>query len=197
MRVIRLIARGYLFIQKAFRRLKMLLLRYAFEAHGRHFIFDPDGLFSFENIRVGDDCTIGFGSILLASESRIIFGDKVMLGPSVVIIGGNHNTTVVGKYMYDVKEKRPQDDEDVILEDDVWIGSRATILKGVRIGRGAIVAAGAVVIKNVMPYSIVGGCPAKQISTRFSSLDLLLDHERALYPPDQRLDETLLQKIYE
>jgi acetyltransferase-like isoleucine patch superfamily enzyme len=197
MQLIRLIARGYLLVQKIFRRLKMLLLRNAFYAHGQNFIFDPDGLYSYENIQVGDHCTIGFGSILLASESRIIFGDKVMLGPSVVIIGGNHNTAVVGEYMYDVKEKRPQDDEDVILEDDVWVGSRATILKGVRIGRGAIVAAGALVTKDVLPYSIVGGCPAKQISTRFSSLDILVKHEKALYPPSQQLSQTLLQRIYE
>lgn len=54
----------------------------------------------------------------------------------------------------------------VIIEDDVWIGHGATILKGVRIGKGAIVAAGAVVTRDVAPYSIVGGVPAKLIRAR-------------------------------
>lgn len=54
----------------------------------------------------------------------------------------------------------------VVIEDDVWIGHGASILKGVRVGRGSIVAAGAVVIKDVPPYSIVGGVPAKVIGSR-------------------------------
>ena len=56
--------------------------------------------------------------------------------------------------------------EDVIIGSDVWIGSNAVILKGIKIGDGAIVAAGAVVTKDVAPYTIVGGCPAKYIKTR-------------------------------
>ena len=57
---------------------------------------------------------------------------------------------------------------DIIVDDDVWIGYRATILSGVRIGQGAVVAAGAVVTKDVPPYAIVGGVPAKVLSYRFS-----------------------------
>ncbi len=53
-----------------------------------------------------------------------------------------------------------------IIEDDVWIGRNAIIMPGVRIGKGSIVGAGAVVTKNVEPYSIVGGVPAKLIRKR-------------------------------
>jgi maltose O-acetyltransferase len=53
----------------------------------------------------------------------------------------------------------------IIIEDDVWIATRATILKGVHIGKGAVVAAGAVVTRNVPAYSIVGGVPARVIKT--------------------------------
>ena len=55
----------------------------------------------------------------------------------------------------------------IVIEDDVWIGARVTVLGGVTIGRGAIVAAGAVVTKNVAPYSIVAGVPAKPLKMRF------------------------------
>ena len=53
-----------------------------------------------------------------------------------------------------------------LIEDFVWIGSRSIILPGVKIGEGAIVAAGAVVTKDVLPYTVVGGIPAKQIAIR-------------------------------
>lgn len=56
---------------------------------------------------------------------------------------------------------------DIIVEDDVWIGNNVLIMSGVKIGQGSIVAAGSVVTKDVAPYSIVGGCPAKQIKKRF------------------------------
>ncbi len=57
---------------------------------------------------------------------------------------------------------------DIIVDDDVWIGYGATILSGVHIGQGAVVAAGAVVSKDVPPYAIVGGVPAKVIKYRFN-----------------------------
>lgn len=197
MSITRMVANLYLLWRKVLRRLKMIILRGAFHSHGKHFIFDPDAYYSYANIQVGDDCTVGFGSVLLASESRIIFGNKVMLGPCVTIVGGNHNTAEVGKFMYDVREKRPGDDEDVIVEDDVWIGTGAIILKGVRIGRGAIVAAGAVVISDVHPYTVVGGCPARKISTRFADLHVLSAHEEALYPVEKRLTTKQLEEVYQ
>ena len=56
---------------------------------------------------------------------------------------------------------------DIIIGNDVWIGAKSTIMSGVKIGHGAIVAAGAVVTKDVQPYSVVGGNPAKHIKFRF------------------------------
>lgn len=183
----KVLALGLVKARSAWRRFLMLLLRSAFRGHGRRLIFNPNDHFTFENIEVGDDVSIGSGAMLLATESKIIFGNKVMLGPNVTIVGGNHNTSVVGKFMYDVQDKRPEDDQDVILEDDVWIGSGAIILKGVRIGRGAIVAAGALVNRDVPPYAVVGGVPARVLGLRFDDLDTILEHEKNLYPPAGRL----------
>ena len=69
--------------------------------------------------------------------------------------------------MYDVKTKRPQDDQDVTIEDDVWIGVGSIILRGVTVHRGAVVAAGAVVTEDVPPYAVVGGVPARIIFSSF------------------------------
>ena len=175
----------------------MLLLRPAFHGYGKNFLFDPYGYYTFNNIEVGDDVSIGDGAMLMATESKIIIGNKVMFGPNVTVIGGNHNTSILGRFMYDDREKRPEDDQDVIIEDDVWIGSGATILKGVKVGRGSIVAAGAVVNREVFPYTIVGGVPAKKISIRFNSLESILKHETALYPSEKRFSMESLRNSFE
>jgi acetyltransferase-like isoleucine patch superfamily enzyme len=189
------LARLILLWIKVVERGKMVLLRAAFRRHGRNLLFDPNGLHSYANIEVGDDVSLGTGAVLLASDSRIIIGNKVMLAPHVTIIGGNHNTSVVGSFMYDVHAKRPEDDQDVVIEDDVWIGSNATILKGVRVGRGSIVAAGAVVLKNVPPYCIVAGVPARVVRLRFD-IETIVAHDSRLYPPDRRIPpETLRAEL--
>ena len=157
----------------------MLLLRPLFKAYGKEFVFDPDGVYTFETISVGDYVYIGPGAKLCASESSITFGNKIMLGPNVTMMGGDHNSSQIGQYMYDVKEKLSENDLPIIIEDDVWIGTNATILKGVTIGEGSIIAAGSLVLKNVPPYTIVGGVPAKGLKTRFTS-DELEEHRRLI-----------------
>ena len=193
MDIFRWIAQGLIFGHHLWRRLKMILLRPAFGKHGHHFIFDPNSYFTYRNIEVGDYVSIGAGAVFLASESKIIIGNKVMFGPNVTVVGGNHNTSVIGKLMYDIHEKRPEDDQDVTIENDVWVGSGAIILKGVRVGRGSIIAAGAVVVKDVLPYTIVGGTPAKIISLRFKDIETIISHETLLYPVEMRLSITTLE----
>ena len=120
-----------------------------------------------------------------------------MFGPNVTVVGGNHNTSEAGRFMYDITQKRPEDDQDVVVEDDVWVGCGAIILKGVRIGRGSVVAAGALVNRDVLPYNIVGGVPAKVIGVRFRDLETLHRHDSALYPPEKRLGDDALRKTFE
>lgn len=106
----------------------------------------------------------------------------MVFGPHVSIRGGDHRTDVVGKFVDQVGDamKLPENDKDVIFEGDNWIGMNSTILKGVTIGRGCIVAAGAVVNKSTPPYSIVGGVPAKVLKMRFTEEEII-EHERILY----------------
>ena len=157
----------------------------AFGSGGKEFRFDPDGMYSFSNIFVGDSSNLGFRPIIMAGLSRVIIGNHVMFGPEVMIVGGGHNIGVMGKCMADVHEKSGNEDLGVVIGDDVWVGGRAIILRGVEVGRGAVIAAGAVVTKSVPPYSIVGGNPAAVISFRFSVEDIL-KHEMHLYAESVR-----------
>jgi len=167
------------FFVKFFRRLLVFILRTKFAKCGKNVIFNPFSNFSFKNIYLGSHIYIGEGANFNASIAKIIIKDKVMFGPNVTIRGGNHNTSILGEFMIDVKEKRPEDDMDVIIEKDVWIGANATILKGVRVKKGCIIAAGSVVNKDTEEYSIYGGVPAKLIKKRFNESDLTI-HKKLL-----------------
>lgn len=123
-----------------------------------------------KNVSIGDNSSIGEFNYFNTLLANVIIKNNVITAPSVTFITGNHRYDCVDKCINEVTDadKRDTDDEDIRVEDDVWIGTGAIILKGVTIGRGAIVGAGSVVTKNVEPYSIVGGNPAKIIKYRFS-----------------------------
>ena len=193
---IRVFAQLFIFYRRVLKQIKMYLLRPAFGKYGKHFKPNPDNDYTYpRNIEVGDDVSLGGYSVYLCAKSKIIMGDKVMVGPGVFMIAGNHNTSPVGRFMVDVLDKRPEDDQDIVFEDDIWVGANVTVLKGVHVGRGSIIAAGALVNKDVPPYTIVGGLPAKVIGVRFQDLETLCRHDAALYPPEKRMSEAELQRI--
>lgn len=136
---------------------------------------------TWSNCSIGDDVYVGDNATFLCANAPLCIGDHVMFGPNSSIITGDHRIDIIGKYMskVTVAEKKPENDMPVIIEGDNWIGANAIILKGVTVGRGAVVAAGSVVIHDVPPYSIVGGVPAKVISERFSPSEIQ-QHEKIL-----------------
>lgn len=138
------------------------------------------------NLSIGDNTSIPKGSTFYCTEAELIIGCNVIFGPKPTIITGDHRTDVIGKFIIDSKEKLPENDKAVVIEDDVWAGANVTILKGVTIGRGSIIAAGAVVTKSCPPYSIIGGVPARVLKFRFS-IDQIIEHEKILYPTKMRL----------
>lgn len=158
------------------------IIRRAFEQCGKNVrIANGCRFYGVENISLGDNVSLGVDTLIMSTRAKVKLGDFIMFGPNVTIITGDHRTDILGKNMCQVtdSEKRPEDDRDVVIEGDVWIGANAIILKGVTIGRGSIVAAGALVTKDVEPYSIVGGVPAKCIKMRFTS-DEIEQHEKLL-----------------
>lgn len=185
-RALRFVGRMILLARGVRRRALRLALRSLFRSCGKRVSFDPDGVYSFRTISIGNDVYIGPGATFCSAETPITISDKVMFGPNVTIMGGDHNIGRVGEYMADVKKKEPGDDLPIVIESDVWVGAGATILKGVTIGRGAVVGAGALVIKDVPPYSIVVGVPARVCRTRWP-LETIVEHEQRLYGVAARL----------
>lgn len=167
------------FVLKIFRRICMVVVKSRLKKCGENVIIHPFDSFSYKTISIGDHVFIGKGAVLMASDSSISIGDKVMFGPNVTIMGGDHNASEIGQYMIDVKKKLPGDDLPVVIEDDVWIGTGAIILKGVTVGCGSIVAAGSVVNKSIPEFSIAAGVPARVVKNRFSA-EQLSEHKRIL-----------------
>ncbi len=96
------------------------------------------------------------------ARGGITIGTGVMIGPNAVIVSSDHDHLQTDRLIaFQDHVMAP-----VFIEDDVWIGANVVICGGVRIGRGAVVAAGAVVTKDVSPMVIVGGVPARAFSTR-------------------------------
>jgi acetyltransferase-like isoleucine patch superfamily enzyme len=139
--------------------------------------------YSFVNI----DCIVG---------PRVTLGRYAMLAPEVVIVGGDHRIDVAGTPI--LFSGRPALEKTVIGA-DVWVGFRAIVMAGVSIGRGAIVAAGAVVTKDVPPYEIHAGVPARKIGDRFASAAERTRHDAMLngdaisgaYPQPLELETSL------
>lgn len=153
-----------------------------FGSTGKDFHFENGVSGNLNFVYVGDDVSLGKNNLFMCcSKAPITIGDHVMFGPNVTMISGDHRIDIPGKYMSEIKgtDKLPENDLPIVIKGDNWIGANSTILKGVTIGVGAVIAAGAVVTKDVPPYTIVGGVPAKVISNRFTD-EQLKEHKQLI-----------------
>lgn len=134
---------------------------------------------------------VGFGG----SEENVTIGNYCSIAEGVYfLLGGehacNHISTFPFKNWYCDKSGESISKGEITVDDDVWIGWGATILSGVHIGQGAVVAAGAVVTTDVPPYAIVGGVPAKVIKYRFSD-EIIQELLKVDY---NKLDESMIRE---
>jgi virginiamycin A acetyltransferase len=134
-----------------------------------------DRLFPIEVVHVGKGSygTITIQSLYVTPNEKLSIGNYVSIAPDVTfLLGVNHQMSTATTFPFyskliqrssiDAISKGP-----VIIEDEVWIGTGSMIFSGISIGKGSIIAAGAIVTKDVPPYAIVGGNPAKLIRYRF------------------------------
>ena len=160
---------------------------------GERFISYPYSIVGVENIIMDSPVSIGENATIYTTRAKLIIKQHFVAGPGLTIITGDH-MSIPGQFLDEVtdadKDKydtKHECDQDVIIEEDVWCGANVTILKGVRIGRGSIIAAGSVVTRDIPPYTIAAGVPAKVIKQRMSEQEKL-NHESHLYPEHLRIN---------
>ena len=112
------------------------------------------------NIEIDDNSSIGVKCEVIGKAT---IGKNVMMGPEVILYAQNHNFKDRNK---NIMEQGYDIEKGVIIEDDVWIGRRVIILPGVKVSRGTVIGAGAIVTKTFPEYSVIAGNPAKVIGER-------------------------------
>lgn len=131
-------------------------------------VYDPTSEFQ-ERVYIGNAKKLEIGKACKINENVFIqaakIGDYVMIAPNVAILSKSHKYERIDIPML---LQGDTDDAIVTIENDVWIGRNAVIMPGIHIGQGAIIGAGSVVTKDVKPYCVVGGVPAKEIRCRFN-----------------------------
>ena len=143
-----------------------------------------------------DNTNIAANSYISSFNAKFIVKKNCALAEGLTVHTGNH-ARLLGMFVTDIKEdNKPKGyDKDVVINEDCWVGCNVTLLSGVTIGRGCTIAAGAVVNKDIPPYCIAGGVPAK-VTKRIWTIDKILQHEAALYPEEERYTRKQLEEIY-
>jgi acetyltransferase-like isoleucine patch superfamily enzyme len=117
------------------------------------------------NISLGNNVELNYGVWIAANKHKkgsIKIGDNVLIGPYTILHSGNH----IFKNPNISINKQGFEFDEIVIKDDVWIAARCTILSGVTIGEGSVIAAGSVITKDIPPFSVVAGVPGKIISKR-------------------------------
>lgn len=152
-----------------------------------------------DNLYMGENTNINRGAIIMNTKAKFVMKKYSGAAAGLLVSTGNH-ALIKGMWMKNVTEEMKVSlgetfNKDVIVEEDVWLASRVTLLYGVKVGRGAIVGSGSVVRTNIPPYAVVIGNPAKVIGFIFTPAEII-EHEKNLYPENERLPLDLLEKNY-
>lgn len=152
---------NHLPIRNLVRKMRSICAGVLFDYRGKNINVEKGADFGTgAGISIGNNSNLGINCKV---RGPLTIGEDVMMGPNVIIITSSHRHDDVNTHMIFQGNTPP---EPVIIEDDCWIGFNVIILPGVKIGKGSIVAAGAVVTKSFPPYSVIGGVPAKVIKSR-------------------------------
>jgi virginiamycin A acetyltransferase len=148
-----------------------------------------------ENVYLYDDASIYECCRILSNGGKFNMGKHSGAAQGLTVVTGNHKSEV-GSFIKDCMRNNFDEERDVIIDEDVWIGTNVTLLSGVHVGRGATIGAGSVCRKSIPPYSIVIGNPAKIVGFKFTP-EQIIEHEKKLYNESERLQLDKLERNYD
>ena len=152
--------------------IKLFLFKRKWRRLNKHNQTFPVDLFPLSVVEVGRYSYGGLKALSFGEGYKVKIGDFCSIGPNVLfVLKADHPVDYISTFPFKVKVMGESFEAtskgDIVIADDVWIGANVTILSGVHVGQGAVIAAGALINKDVPPYAIMGGVPAKVIKFRF------------------------------
>jgi acetyltransferase-like isoleucine patch superfamily enzyme len=137
--------------------------------------WDPlTSVIDYPRLAVGANVSISGNAFI---SGPVTLGHDVMIGPYCALSAGAHRFDIPGKT---IRDSGGTDGRGIVLEPDVWLGHGVTVLDGVRIGVGSVVAAGSLVTKSIPPYTLSAGAPCRPLRDRFTEDQLALHHQLLL-----------------
>ena len=176
-------------------KLTMYRYRKRWRQVNSHNATTPVGCYPMDKITIGRDTYGPIDALFSNHENRLVIGSYCSVAGGVkFLVSGDHALDRISTFPFQTRcltgEWEALSKGDIVIDDDVWIGYGTTILSGVHIGQGAVVAAGAVVSKDVPPYAVAAGVPAKVIKFRFAP-EIIEELMKIDY---SRLDETMIRE---
>lgn len=154
-------------------------------------IDSPSGVYLYENTKLRSNCTI-----INSPERKLIVKKYSAIASGCTFITNGHTSTVGIPHFLLGPSHINDKSGDIIIGEDVWMGANCTVMPGITIGRGAIIGTGSLVTKDVPPYALVVGSPAKVVGKKFE-LEDVIKHEKELYPENERMTYDELKSLFD
>lgn len=188
--------RGYKHMIKWFIKQASMINRFGYIASNAIYeepcnIDYPEGIYIYENARLRSHC-----SIFNAPGRKVIINKNSVIACGCTFITDGHRSTVgIPQFLLGTSHINDKSG-DIEIKEDVWIGANCTIMPGITIGRGAVIGACSLITKDVPPYTVMIGSPARIVAKKFE-LEDIIKHERILYSESDRMPLEKLKDIYQ
>lgn len=150
-----------------------------------------------ESVHMEENSLIRQGTrIIIAPTEHLYIKKYTVVGVNTTIVTNGHRSTVGIPHILLGASHINDKSSDIHIDEDVWIGVNVTILAGASLGRGCICGACSTITKPVPPYALVTGTPAKIVGVKFS-IDQIIEHEKILYPENERMSRAELEELFE
>ena len=162
---------------------------------GKHSVIRNNSILNHSNMYIDDWCIIQDQTNFISYHGKLTVKKFSVIASGCTIVPGSHSLTVGVPFFLSTSHHINDVEGDITIDEDCWIGAGCILLPKCHIGRGAVVGAGSVVKKDIPPYAVVVGSPARIIAAKFS-LEQVIKHEAILYPPNERFSKVELERLY-
>lgn len=149
-----------------------------------------------KNVYLNENTKLETGAEIINKDCKFVIKRNSSLARNLTVVTMNHRSTVgIPHFLLGLSHVNDKE-KDIIVEEDVWVGSNVTLVYGAHLSRGCIIGANSMVNKDIPPYAVAVGSPARIIAVKFS-LEQIIQHERKLYKEEDRTPIKVLEELFE